>query len=136
MSRWAGTETADTQSRGAQATLSYFSHECPSLHCPLMAHADVATAMLNSADASAIPSVQDFIVDEMSSDSDSFNTEDAVETYRAVVRLRDAEPTVRGKAGFQSTLNEMRGRWKRWHGTDSLHELAFGKPDDSAPLPE
>ena len=75
-------------------------------------------------------------MDEMSSDADSFDTEHAVETYRGVVRLRDAEPTIRGKAGFQATLNEMRERWKRWYGEDSLHELAIGQPDDANPLPE
>ena len=73
-------------------------------------------------------------MDDVSSDADSFDTEHAVATYRGVALLRDAEPSTRGKAGFQSTLNEMRARWMSWYGKDSLHRLAFGEPDVAHPL--
>jgi hypothetical protein len=61
---------------------------------------------------------------------DDFDAEKAVANYRRVIARRDEETTRDGKADFDATSKRMRHAWKNWQGEDSLHEMAFGEPEE------
>ena len=59
----------------------------------------------------------------------SFDPEHAVTKYRRVIAQRDEQATDLGIAKFDSIARRLRQQWKDWQGEDSLHEMAFGEPD-------
>ena len=63
-------------------------------------------------------------------ESIAFDPALAVARYRDVIVNRDAESTRSGKAKNEKTAAQMRRSWKEWQGEDSLHEMAFGEPEE------
>ena len=61
--------------------------------------------------------------------TEPFDAERAVEMYRRVIALRDASTDL-GRMEFQAITQRLHDSWKNWQGEDSLHEMAFGEPED------
>jgi hypothetical protein len=53
-----------------------------------------------------------------------------VDQYRTVIDQLDAERTDLGKAEFQAIAQRLRSLWAEWRGEDTLHEMAFGEPEE------
>ncbi len=60
-----------------------------------------------------------------------FDPEQAVIEYRRVIAQRKARTTDVGRADYEGIVKRMRAAWTEWQGEDSLHEMAFGEPDES-----
>jgi hypothetical protein len=60
--------------------------------------------------------------------SEPFDPEHAVATYRQVIAQRDEQTTDPSWIKFNSIVQRLRRKWKQWQGEDSLHEMAFGEP--------
>lgn len=61
---------------------------------------------------------------------DPFDPEAAVATYRRVIAQRDEQAADVARAKFDTIAVRLRQAWKEWQGEDSLHEMAFGEPDE------
>jgi hypothetical protein len=59
-----------------------------------------------------------------------FEPSAAVESYFLVITERDASTTEPGKGEFDCIAQRLRARWKEWQGENSLHEMAFGEPEE------
>jgi hypothetical protein len=59
-----------------------------------------------------------------------FDPECAVKAYRRVINARDCAKTPKAKTEHNKTAKLLRKGWKDWQGEDSLHEMAFGEPED------
>ena len=59
-----------------------------------------------------------------------FDPEHAVATYRQVIGKRDEQTTDPSWIEFNSVARRLRREWKEWQGEDSLHEMAFGEPQE------
>ena len=64
----------------------------------------------------------------MTTDPTDFDPEHAVERYREVIELRDAQTDELGRAEYQAIADRLKAAWKDWNGGDDseLHEVAFG----------
>jgi hypothetical protein len=59
------------------------------------------------------------------------NPEAFVSRYRdAIARLEGAPRDERIRAEWLNVAKRLRARWKDWQGEDSLHEMAFGEPEE------
>jgi hypothetical protein len=63
-------------------------------------------------------------------DVSEFDAAGAVAEYRRVMDNRDAATDALGKEEYDRIARILRRRWKEWQGDDSLHEMAFGEPDE------
>jgi len=59
-----------------------------------------------------------------------FNPEGAVKVYREIIAKRDAATTAGWRKHYEGFAQTLRHKWKEWQGEDSLHEMAFGEPDE------
>jgi hypothetical protein len=59
-----------------------------------------------------------------------FDPEHAVATYRKTIAARDEQTAEPGWIEFNAIVQRLRREWKEWQGEDSLHEMAFGEPQD------
>ena len=74
---------------------------------------------------------QDYIEFELGRDTQTpFDPARIVEEYRSVMTKLDAERTDLGKAEFRAIAQRLRNLWAEWQGEDSLHEMAFGEPEE------
>jgi hypothetical protein len=74
---------------------------------------------------------QDRIEFELGRDTATpFEPRKVVEQYRSVMAEPDAERTDLGKAEFGAVAQRLRNLWAEWQGQDSLHEMAFGEPEE------
>jgi hypothetical protein len=74
---------------------------------------------------------QDHIEFELGRDTATpFDPARIVEEYRSVMTKLDAERTDLGKAEFRAIAQRLRNLWAEWQGEDSLHEMAFGEPEE------
>ena len=69
-------------------------------------------------------------MNERATTDESFDAEQAVEDYRRVIAQRDRQKTALGNAKIGAIVARTRQLWQRWQGEDSLHEMAFGEPDN------
>jgi hypothetical protein len=53
-----------------------------------------------------------------------------VSDYRSVIANLETDRTDLGKAEFQAVAQRLRNLWAEWQGEDSLHEMAFGEPEE------
>jgi hypothetical protein len=60
--------------------------------------------------------------------SQFFDTEATLVTYRHVIAKREAAAGDADKAGFDAVAKQLRQSWREWQGEDSLHEMACGEP--------
>jgi hypothetical protein len=51
-----------------------------------------------------------------------------VERYRSLIGQLETTLTDAHRAEIQQAAGRLRERWREWQGSDSLHEMAFGKP--------
>jgi hypothetical protein len=58
-----------------------------------------------------------------------FDPEAAVARYRRVIAQLETEPSVMGQHELRGIAKRLRERWIDWQGEDSLHAMAFGKPE-------
>jgi hypothetical protein len=58
------------------------------------------------------------------------NLEEIVANYRDVITKRESATDTWNRAEFESLARRMRLAWSEWQGEDSLHEMAFGEPDE------
>jgi hypothetical protein len=63
-------------------------------------------------------------------DNHTFDPEQAVATYRQVIERLNAATLEATKVELRATALRLRREWKAWQGEDSLHEMAFGEPED------
>jgi hypothetical protein len=74
---------------------------------------------------------QDHIEFELGRESATpFEPRKIVDEYRLVMAVLGAERTDLGKAEFRAVARRLRGLWAEWQGEDSLHEMAFGEPEE------
>ena len=74
---------------------------------------------------------QDHIEFELGRDTQTpFDPARMVDEYRSVMINLDAERTDLGKAEFRAVAQRLRNLWAEWQGEDSLHEMAFGEPEE------
>jgi hypothetical protein len=59
-----------------------------------------------------------------------FEPAKVIEQYRSVTAKLNAERTELGRAEFRAVLERLRSLWTEWQGEDSLHEMAFGEPEE------
>ena len=59
-----------------------------------------------------------------------FNPVKVVEDYRLDMTRFDVEQTELGRADFRAIAERLRSLWQDWQAEDSLHEMAFGEPDE------
>lgn len=64
------------------------------------------------------------------SDVVDFDPLTAVAEYRKVVGHLESTTMPEGKEELSRIANRMRANWKDRQGEDSLHEMAFGEPDE------
>jgi hypothetical protein len=73
---------------------------------------------------------QDRIEFELGRESTTpFEPRRIVEQYRSVIAEFDTERTELGEAEFRA-VQRLRNLWADWQGEDSLHEMAFGEPEE------
>lgn len=63
-------------------------------------------------------------------DPKAFDPKSAVKAYRRVIKARDSATTRKARNEHNKTAKLLREGWKDWHGEDSLHEMAFGEPEE------
>ena len=61
---------------------------------------------------------------------DDFDTEKVVAEYRKVIGQLESATTEVEKSGLRLVASQLRDQWTNWQGEDSLHEMAFGEPED------
>lgn len=61
-----------------------------------------------------------------------FDDERAITAYRDVILERDRARTAELKDEFDLVARRLRAIWKHWHGTDNLHDRAFGSSDSTS----
>jgi hypothetical protein len=59
-----------------------------------------------------------------------FDAVKAVAEYRKVIGHLVSTVTPEENEVFNRIALRMRTNWKAWQGEDSLHEMAFGEPDE------
>jgi hypothetical protein len=59
-----------------------------------------------------------------------FEPASIVEQYRSVIAELEAERTDLGMAEFRAVAQRLRNLWAEWQREDSLHEMAFGEPEE------
>jgi len=64
------------------------------------------------------------------SDVVDFDAAKAVGEYRNVLDHMEGAATPDAKEEFVRIARRMRQKWQTWQGEDSLHEMAFGEPDE------
>jgi len=57
-----------------------------------------------------------------------FNCNKAIAEYRRSITQRDKATNKSGRAKLEAAAVQMRQVWKEWQGEDSLHQIAFGEP--------
>lgn len=62
--------------------------------------------------------------------SEPFDPENAVATYRKTIANRNEQTADRDWIEFNAIVQRLRREWKEWQGEDSLHEMAFGEPQE------
>ncbi|MBI3864365.1 MAG: hypothetical protein HY290_20975, partial [Planctomycetia bacterium] len=63
-------------------------------------------------------------------DPKAFDPKSAVKAYRRVIKARDSATTRKARNEHNKTAKLLREGWKDWQGEDSLHEMAFGEPEE------
>ena len=61
---------------------------------------------------------------------EDFDTEKTVAQYREVIARLESATTEPGAEEFRGIAIRLRTKWKDWQGEDSLHEMAFGEPEE------
>jgi hypothetical protein len=59
-----------------------------------------------------------------------FDPISAVAEYRRILDKREAATGAPGKDEYERIARVLRSRWAEWQGEDSLHEMAFGEPEE------
>jgi hypothetical protein len=59
-----------------------------------------------------------------------FDAAHAVAEYRRILEKRDAATDAPGKDEYDRIAWILCTRWAEWQREDSLHEMAFGEPDE------
>jgi hypothetical protein len=59
-----------------------------------------------------------------------FDPEAFIARYRNVVEQLGQQTDEQGRAEFSAVAKQLRAQWKEWQGEDSLHEMAFGEPEE------
>jgi hypothetical protein len=59
-----------------------------------------------------------------------FDAARAVAEYRGIIDKRDAATDAIAKDEYDRMASIARTRWAEWQGEDSIHEMAFGEPED------
>jgi hypothetical protein len=64
------------------------------------------------------------------SDDLGFDPEAFIARYRHVVDQLGKQTDDQGRAEFHAVAKQLRAQWKYWQGEDSLHQMAFGEPEE------
>jgi hypothetical protein len=59
-----------------------------------------------------------------------FNPQTVVKLYRELTNERDGATTRKLRLECDRAMRGLKRFWKEWQGEDSLHEMAFGEPDE------
>lgn len=68
--------------------------------------------------------------ERMTNPPDIFDAVKVVMDYRRVIARRDAATAKPRRTERDTKAKRLRESWKKWQGEDSLHEMAFGEPEE------
>jgi hypothetical protein len=66
----------------------------------------------------------------MTDEAEDFDAQRAVDDYRSIMYQLDAATTPEAKDKYAGMAKRAREKWAAWQGEDSLHEMAFGEPEE------